>query len=91
MMKDITGGNSTNKYENQLYHMMQAMLKKEKGRITEVFEGYGIGDCMKIIGEKEKFYSKIIGGAVRKDSSGWGDSSQEILLDPFFNKSAKLP
>lgn len=66
---------------------MRGLLRKEKGRIDEVFEGYGMGECVKVVREKEKFYEKVMGGGVRKDSSGWGFSSGEILLDQLLIKS----
>lgn len=34
--------------------------------------------------EKEKFYSKLIGGNARKESSCWGDSSAEIVFEKIF-------
>ena len=34
--------------------------------------------------EKDKFYSKLIGGNARKQSSCWGDSSADIVFDKIF-------
>ena len=83
----ITSKNSAFAFENQIYHIFQAVLRKaqENEHLEELESAYPcLSDVIATVREKEVFYAFKAGGGLRKESSNWGgDSSSEIIFEQF--------